>query len=399
MNNKRYVHEDETLIREQYQRFKNNRTHNTPALNHRSRRWVWVENNPTTQPVFEPSWISYLIYSKEIGESGTAHWQGYIRCSAQVTLARLKKWNKRAWFGVVRGTEAQNITYISKAPIEGPFKFGEPESPGKRSDIRTAIEQINDGDRMAVVARSNPEVFVRYYKGLMTYASLTTPMIHMDPKKFSVTYIWGPTGVGKTRHVYSSVSAENLYTTIGDCTWWDGYDGQNVVLFDEFIGQVPIQQMLRFIDIYCVLLPTKGSHVVKKYHTVYITSNLPPEMVYLLASNEHRAAFKRRINTVINMNTPVHITVDTDPIPPTPPPPPPVAPGINLFAQEENLDDGDISTEPNSPVQEGLIMTPPLSPEFNDDTVSRALFASAGLDPDKYFEPTHLSKRIKNNKK
>lgn len=390
----KYVQEDETVINTAYTSFKNSGLNNASAGT-RSRRWLWVENNPTTAPAFEPAWIAFLIYSKEKGASGTIHWQGYMRLKNPCTLNKLKQWNKRAHFSIVRGTEEQNINYISKAPLEGPFKFGEPEAPGKRTDIQRAIEEINDGLKMKQVAKNNPDVFVRYHKGLLTYASLTAPVQHIPHDKFCVTYIWGPTGVGKTRFVYESVPAENLYTTIGDGTWWDGYDGHNVVLFDEFIGQVPLHMMLKYCDMYALSLPVKGAHVQKSYHTVYITSNLKPEMHYLTAAPEHRAAFLRRLTNVINLTPPVTIAVDMSPVRLCDLPPDPFTPATTtLLAQEPPLsqnDGGD--TEPYTPLP-----TTPLGTQLNEE-VSLALYQSAGLTVDDLIHSISNESKSKRTKK
>lgn len=304
-NKNKYVHEDESVLETAYNNFKVNKCHANNPLQQRVRRWLWVENNPTSKPTFDPAWCSFLIYSKEVGDSGTPHWQGYIRLKSPTNLTKMKQWNKRAFFCAVRGTEAQNITYISKNPIEGPFRFGEEEKPGKRSDLLLAIDAINDGDKMSEIAKNNPEVFVRYYKGLQTYANITRPMSHIDHEAFSVYYIWGPTGVGKTKYVYDTVAIENLYTTIGDCTWWDGYDHQTVILFDEFVGQVPLHMMLKYLDRYLMMLPTKGSHVAKRWYRVYITSNVSPDEQYIVCHREQKAAFLRRLTNVVHMTEPI----------------------------------------------------------------------------------------------
>jgi len=77
--------------------------------------------------------------------------------------------------------------------------------------------------------------------------------------------------------------------------WFDGYDGQDVVIFDDFYGGLPLPYMLRLLDGYPMRLPIKGGHTYAKWTKVYLTSNVPPTEWY----QDPDGAFARRIHEVV----------------------------------------------------------------------------------------------------
>ncbi len=83
---------------------------------------------------------------------------------------------------------------------------------------------------------------------------------------------------------------------------FDGYNGQDVLVFEEFNSQVPIEDMLNYLDIYPLHLPARYNDRVACYTKVYLTSNLPLEKQYRAEQwdrPETWRAFLRRIHNVI----------------------------------------------------------------------------------------------------
>ena len=119
------------------------------------------------------------------------------------------------------------------------------------------------------------------------------------------TYICGKSGTGKTRSIYAKHKASDICRITsyrkGNPALFDGYNGQPVLVFEEFAGQVPIEEMLNYLDIYPLLLPARYNDKVACYKTVYITSNIPLDMQYpdvQTVKPETWNAFLRRINYV-----------------------------------------------------------------------------------------------------
>lgn len=82
----------------------------------------------------------------------------------------------------------------------------------------------------------------------------------------------------------------------------DGYHGQSVLVFEEFASQIPIEDMLNYLDIYPLMLSARFNDKVACYDMVYITSNISlgeqySEVQYY--KPETWKAFLRRINFLV----------------------------------------------------------------------------------------------------
>ena len=87
---------------------------------------------------------------------------------------------------------------------------------------------------------------------------------------------------------------------------FDSYHGQDVLVFEEFNSQIPIETMLNYLDIYPLTLPARYSDRTACYTKVYITSNLPLNEQYIDVKHNHPEtwkAFIRRIHRVFFYKT------------------------------------------------------------------------------------------------
>ena len=83
---------------------------------------------------------------------------------------------------------------------------------------------------------------------------------------------------------------------------FDGYTNQGVLVFEEFNSQIPIEEMLNYLDIYPLSLPARYTDRTACYKTVYITSNIPLSEQYKKVQKERPEtwnAFLRRIHKVL----------------------------------------------------------------------------------------------------
>ena len=119
--------------------------------------------------------------------------------------------------------------------------------------------------------------------------------------KIDVTYLWGDTGVGKTRRVMEYYGYENVYRVTNYTHPFDGYHGEDVILFDEFRSSLPIADMLVYLDGYPVNLPCRYADKCACFTKVYIISNIPIEEQYKATQYnevETYKAFLRRIHDI-----------------------------------------------------------------------------------------------------
>lgn len=283
----------------------------------RSRPWCFTINNPTDDEKVIPNDefitnnnIRYLYYSLEEGEEQTPHFQGYVYFNNPRTMAGIKRISffARSHLEPSRGSVESNVRYISKAPIEGPYEFGtRPEQQGKRNDLILFKEAVMSGTIISydmcllefplLCAR-----YPRYVKELLGLRNKTRSRAlyteyvsgEMD-KKVEIRY--GPPGSGKTSHVYRKYDIDDIYKlNLGDGSskslWFDDYNGEAVLLIDDFYGNVRYNYLLRLLDIYPLRCQSKGSFVHVNFSRIYITSNSHPEEWYPNVEDT-RALFRR----------------------------------------------------------------------------------------------------------
>ena len=117
-------------------------------------------------------------------------------------------------------------------------------------------------------------------------------------RDLEVTYIFGKTGGGKTRSVMDKYGYANCYRVTDYKHPFDTYDGQDVIIFEEFRSGLKHGDMLNYLDGYPLLLPCRYFNRQACFTKVFIITNIPPEKQYMNIDRETRDAFFRRIHIV-----------------------------------------------------------------------------------------------------
>jgi len=246
------------------------------------------------------TFVKYGCIGKEVGESGTPHLQGYLHMNKAKALSAVIK-NLKKVLGtaphveICKGSPQANIEYCSKG---GDFvEWGERPKQGRRMDLEHAAQMVRDGKRMIEIADEHPGTFIRYHKGIRAYKELHDAEKAADWRDVKCYLLTGPTGCGKTRHAMES--AERVYKIQGsDLQWWDGYEGEEVILIDEYANDMKITKLLALLDGYKLRLPVKGGFTYAAWKEVYITTNL--KNLHEQAGDEHRRALERRITKTVS---------------------------------------------------------------------------------------------------
>lgn len=242
----------------------------TPNGPRQSRSWCFTLNNPSGTPEW-PDAVRYAIYQLERGASGTPHYQGYVEFYGPTRLRSCRELMPTAHWEPRRGTRDEARDYCRKedSRIEGPFEFGvwRTGGQGKRNDLATVKEKIDEGADMCAIAEEHFSAFVRYNRGLTLYATIKGPR-----RNFPTTgiFLLGPTGTGKSKWCMDFDSSA-YWKMPGK--WWDGYTGQKTVILDDFYGWLPYHDLLRLLDRYPLSVEVKGSTVPFIAETIIITSN------------------------------------------------------------------------------------------------------------------------------
>lgn len=123
-----------------------------------------------------------------------------------------------------------------------------------------------------------------------------------EDREVEVIYLWGPTGVGKTRSVREAVPPEKLYAaTLSTRDPFGKYAFEPTLLLDEFRGDFPLAELLQLLDRYPVQLDRRYENSWAAWNRVYICSNWPLEDLYRDCPAADRAALRRRITKIIHM--------------------------------------------------------------------------------------------------
>lgn len=234
----------------------------------------------------------------EVGEKGTPHLQGYVELNKVMRIAGVKKvLGDRAHVEKRLGTREQARTYCLKDGKyfeKGDFSIG---GQGTRNDLKKACELLRTGSSIEEVAK-NPELeetYVKYHRGLEKLRNIYEEEETRNFRNVEVQVLVGEAGAGKTRKVMEENNYNVFTVDPTEAFPFDGYAGQNVILIDEFYGNIQYSKMLRILDGYQFRVNIKGGYRYAKWTKIYITSNQEPEQWYTMGLT---AALKRRITNV-----------------------------------------------------------------------------------------------------
>lgn len=268
--------------------------------------FVFTWNNPPEEvDIWNAEKMDYLVYQYERGENGTLHIQGYCELKKRQRFSSAKKLINDACHVEKRmgkASEARDYCMKEDTRERGPFEFGEfvDKFPGKRNDLLPLYEAAKSGKRKAQVLEDDPACYMRHYKAFAHVVSILRPQ--RQPRE--VYLLIGAPGLGKTHYVRSTYP--DCYVTPVDSKgfWFDGYEGHEVALIDDFSGQWPLKALLRVLHDWPEQLPCKGGFVWWNPKKIFITTNEQFTTWYRREDPAEREsmlhAIERRITKTVN---------------------------------------------------------------------------------------------------
>lgn len=259
--------------------------------------------------------LVYFCMADEVAETGTPHTHLYIVFRSRVRWSTVKKHFPTAHIEVARGTVTNNIEYIQKsgkwkdsekAETSVPGTFEEWGSPPKQKGKNVAMEELYnlvfDGYNNAEILAINHDYILHIDKIDRLRTTILAERYRGKRRlNLKVIYIFGETGTGKTRYVLDTHGDRNVYKVCDYQHPFDTYSYQSVMCFEEYRSQLPIADMLQYLDIYPIDLPARYSNRFMCAQTIYMLSNEPLEDQYRniqLEKPESWNAFLRRISEV-----------------------------------------------------------------------------------------------------
>lgn len=244
----------------------------------------------------------YLAYGDEVCPStGRAHHQGWVYFKSK--RATFKKVAKELGLhdkacGMCNGSIEDQVNYCSKD--KSYHEFGTKPKQGARTDLDGVKDEIVNGKRSVdEITLENPILYHQYGRTLQKIEDI---MLRRKVRTWMTEGIWyhGNTGVGKSHIAFENWDWSTHYLWKNDKEWQDGYEGQDIVIVNDFRGAVQYSELLQMVDKWPYFVSRRGKEPVpflaKK---VIITSSLRPEEVYKnLAVNDNIEQLLRRFEVI-----------------------------------------------------------------------------------------------------
>lgn len=301
-----------------------------------TRKWQLTINNPFEHGVSFENLIDtlnsiggknlYWCFCGEYGENETFHFHVYIFKTSAIRFSTLKNLFPTAHIEPAHGTNQENRSYILKDAEKhncdeyGFYDFIDKknvrhsglvlrelflenrecpeEYQGSSSGSRLIIEMIKAGSEDYEIVDQVPTAYKDLDKIQRIRSMYRDAIFKKIWRDLNVVYIFGKSGVGKSRSVMDKYGYENVFRVTNYKNPFDGYDGQDVVAFEEFRSSLKYDDMLKYLDGYPLLLPARFADKQACYTKVFIISNIPPNEQYFDVHGENIRAFWRRVHEI-----------------------------------------------------------------------------------------------------
>jgi len=301
------------------------------ASKDKDRHYLFTIQNPVEDPDFDllnqftNLSLRYAVWQLEQAPStGTVHFQCYVEFSRPQRLSVIERWGalhpeaipsqffsldceRFSWCQGIHveqrvGSREACKQYCSeptfkgkdKGFLSGPWEWGifSGGGQGRRTDLAGAAAWLAKGGDLRGLAERWPDVYVKYSGGLEKLSNLSAPREFREVRSF---VLWGATGVGKSKFVYSAFGFNNVHVVASTSPFWLGpYCGQPVLFFEEFDSSLDFKTLLRVLDGYPDFFPVKGGHAAARWFRVILTCNSdftvnwPPELKRRIGCSDAR---------------------------------------------------------------------------------------------------------------
>lgn len=260
---------------------------------------VTLPLNDFTPPESLPDWLSYIKGQPEQGAGGFQHWQLLVVTKRKCRFSAVKKQlGQSAHVEASRSDALNEYVWKDETCLDQARRFELGKLPNKRqapSDWEDIWEKAKTGSLDEIPA----DIRVRLYGNLKRIEK-----DHMSPEATTkeVYVYWGDTRAGKSRRAWDEAGLTTAYPKDPNTKFWDGYQGQENVVIDEFRGRIDISHLLRWLDRYPVCVECKFGGMVFRAKRIWITSNISPSEWFPDLDDETKKALRRRLTKVIHFH-------------------------------------------------------------------------------------------------
>lgn len=253
----------------------------------KSRNFCFTMNNYVDTVLVDSIDCKYIVYGKEVGESGTPHLQGFIVFENPRAIGGVIKSMPGCHIEVAR-TVDEAIAYCKKdgdwiergvAPVSLKDKTKAGGDATKRKWEET-WELAKNGEIESIDAETRIKHY-RTIRAIQKDFGVRPPDLEVDSGFKGILWIYGNPGSGKSRWVRDNFTREEVYDKTLN-KWWDGYNGERIVLLDDFgkAHGVLGEHIKRWGDRYSFPAEIKGGKIDIRPERIIVTSNYTPDQIW-----------------------------------------------------------------------------------------------------------------------
>lgn len=291
-----------------------------------SRKWLLTINNPAEHHLDHSEirrilsgikGLTYWCMCDETGANGTYHTHLFLFKTSAIRFSTIKKWFPSAHIDKAFGSIKDNYEYILKEgkhkntdkadtnhkdtfECSGEMPF---ERQGARSDLVELYSMFEAGMTDAEILAENPNYLLRVDKFSSARQTILFSKFRTMERNVEVIYIFGEPGTGKSASIQKVFGYKlgDFYRVTDYNNPFDSYMGEDVIVFEEFRGQLPLDSMLNYLDIHPVELKARYVNKQACYTKVFIISNISLDSQYRYIQKDEPVswkAFLRRIHKI-----------------------------------------------------------------------------------------------------
>jgi len=239
---------------------------------------------------------SYICVSHELHQDQTDHLHAIVQYSQKFTTTNSNFYDLHdsdediIYHGNYQGAkDSTNVReYVMKSGDfieDGMFMSNNQSAVQKRAAdnkliLTTSLPQLVDSGDVSIYNYQQ----LRTAKNLYTLDSLIVPD-YMPKECF---WIYGSTGIGKSRWVRTQYSGQ--FFSKAQNKWWDGYNGEKIVLLDDFDlkGEMLGHLLKIWADCYSFSAEIKGGTIKPVITHFIITSQYQPKDIWCQGSDPNK---------------------------------------------------------------------------------------------------------------
>lgn len=294
-------------------------------MKQQSRKWQLTINNPVDNGfshdvikaiLAKMKSVKYWCMSDEIGKNETYHTHLFIYGSSGIRFDTIKAKFPKAHIEFCNGTAQENRDYIRKdGKWKGSIKeetnlpetFEECgtvplERQGQRNDLIDLYDMILNGYTDYEILTANPEYMVHLKTIDTARQKIRDKEFGENVRILEVTYNYGKSGTGKSYSVLNEYGYKNVYRVTNYKNPFDFYNGEDVIVFEEFRSSLRFEEFLNYLDIYPIKLPSRYNDKTACYTKVYINTNISLEEQYPQLRKEHLENWKALVRRIHKIN-------------------------------------------------------------------------------------------------